>query len=914
MVARAVFNKVFGSRNERLLKKHWKTVIRINRLESQYEQYSDDQLAGQTAQFKDRLEKGETLDDLLPEAFAVVREASKRCLGLRHFDVQLLGGIMLHQGKIAEMRTGEGKTLVATLPLYLNALNGKGVHLVTVNDYLASRDAEHMGQLYSFLGLSTGVIVANMDVEARKQAYACDITYGTNNEFGFDYLRDNMAFSLDEQVQRGRHYAVVDEVDSILIDEARTPLIISGAAEDSSELYLLFNRLVPKLKKQEGEGEEVEEEGDYTLDEKSKQAFLTERGHQKMESMLMEEGVLAEDENLYSPQHVLKMHYLNAVLRAHTLFHKDVDYMVSNGEVIIVDEHTGRAMPGRRWSEGLHQAVEAKEGVNIQNENQTLASVTFQNFFKLYDKLAGMTGTADTEAFEFHQIYDLEVTVIPTNKPPQRTDYPDLVFLNQEEKYAAIIQDIQNRVAKNQPVLVGSASIDTSEIISKRLQQQKIRHNVLNAKQNEKEAHIIAQAGRPGVVTIATNMAGRGTDIILGGNCDEEIAALENPTEEQIEQIRQDWQKRHEQVVAAGGLCILGSERHDSRRIDNQLRGRSGRQGDPGESRFYLSLEDPLVRIFAPERMTNMLRRLGLGNGEAIESGMVSRAIAKAQSKVESHHFDIRKNLLDYDNVASEQRLVIYRQRQKMLEADDVSDVLEQMRQDVAASLFQTYIPPQSLVEQWDTEGLTQALYNDFGIDLPVAKRLEEDEELDEQQLKQEVTEAIVSEYQHKAQQVDTESLKHFERVVLLQAIDNHWRDHLHNMDHLRNSIHFRGMAQKDPKQEYKRESFMLFSQMLDAFKYEVISTLARVTVEDPDQTAEAENQWKQSISALNYEHESPGQESSGDSGGTTAVSEGEAESERQQPFVRQGKKVRRNELCPCGSNKKYKHCHGAIQ
>ena len=903
MVARAVLKKVFGSRNDRLIKSLTKKVALINALEPELQKLSDEQLQAKTGEFKSRISEGEKIDKLLVEAFAVVREASKRCLEMRHYDVQLIGGMILHMGKISEMRTGEGKTLVATLALYLNALTGKGAHLVTVNDYLARRDAEQMGILYSFLGLTTGVIVANMSQEERKAAYDCDITYGTNNEFGFDYLRDNMAFSQEEQVQRDLYFSVVDEVDSILIDEARTPLIISGAAEDSSELYELFNKMIPTLTKREDE----EGPGDYYLDEKSKQAFLTEDGHEKIEKMLVNKGILAEGDNLYSPQHVLKMHYLNASLRAHTLFHRNVDYMVIDGEVVIVDEHTGRAMPGRRWSDGLHQAMEAKEHVKIQNENQTLASVTFQNFFKLYEKLAGMTGTADTEAFEFHEIYNLEVVVTPTNKPPKRKDFPDLVFLNKAEKYTAIIKDIKERVSKNQPVLVGAANIDTSEIISKALTKEKIKHNVLNAKQNEKEAQIIAEAGRPGVVTIATNMAGRGTDIILGGNWQAEIAALESPDEAQIKKIKQSWQARNQMVLDAGGLCILGSERHDSRRIDNQLRGRAGRQGDPGESRFYLSLEDSLVRIFAPERMTNMLKKLGMGNGEAIESGMVSRAIEKAQAKVESHHFDARKNLLEYDNVASEQRLVIYEQRENLLKAKDISSVLSKMRLDVAEQIFHTYIPSQSIEEQWDIAGLERALDSDFSIKMPIKKMLDEDAELHEENLKEKVIQEIVNEYEQKITDADSDAIKQFERVVFLQALDNHWREHLNNMDHLRSSIHFRGMAQKDPKQEYKREAFAMFSTMLDELKYEVVSSLAKVRLQTPEQAEAAEQEWRNSVSDMQFDHEDV------TTNNKLKDSDTDNDAGHQQPYVREGQKVRRNDPCPCGSGKKYKHCHGAV-
>ncbi|MDF2530281.1 MAG: preprotein translocase, SecA subunit, partial [Gammaproteobacteria bacterium] len=780
-----LIKQVFGSRNERLLKAMNKTVENINAMEPEFAKLSDQALQAKTQEFKTRLNQGETLDDILEEAFATVREASKRVLGMRHYDVQLIGGIVLYQGKIAEMRTGEGKTLVATLPLYLNALSGKGAHLVTVNDYLAQRDAGIMSKLYGFLGLTTGVIISGLDSQARRAAYACDITYGTNNEFGFDYLRDNMAFSLQEKVQAGLNFAVVDEVDSILIDEARTPLIISGAVEDSSNLYIQLNKLVPHLKKRET----AEGEGDYYLDEKVKQAYLTESGHEHMEQMLVEAGLLQAGESLYSSGNIGLMHYLNAVLRAHTLFHRDVDYMIKDNEIMIVDEHTGRAMPGRRWSDGLHQAIEAKEGVKIQAENQTLASITFQNYFRLYNRLAGMTGTADTEAYEFHQIYGLEVVVIPTNRPMVRKDYPDMVFLTAKEKFEAIVKEIKACVDKGQPVLVGTASIESSEYLSNLLNKANIKHQVLNAKQHAREAGIISEAGRPGAVTIATNMAGRGTDIILGGNWQLEAESLPEITDDIREKVKAEWQKRHDQVLNVGGLHIIGSERHESRRIDNQLRGRAGRQGDPGSSRFYLSLEDNLIRIFANDRVAAIMKWAGMGKGEALESPMISRTIANAQKKVEGHNFDIRKQLLDYDNVANDQRLVIYAQRNELLGADEVSDIIANIRNDVVAQIVSLYIPSGSLEEQWDVSGLQQALSNEFHANLPVADWLEQDKGLDEEGLQKKIAEHVAQLYEAKKTSSNELALKQFEKMVLLQSMDTHWREHLSNLDHLRHSI-----------------------------------------------------------------------------------------------------------------------------
>lgn len=869
---------------------------KINAMEPEFVKLTDAELQAKTQEFRSRLNQGATLDDILEEAFATAREASKRVLGMRHYDVQLIGGMVLHQGKIAEMRTGEGKTLVATLALYLNALSGKGAHLVTVNDYLAQRDAGIMAKLYEFLGLSTGVIVSQMDNQAKRAAYACDITYGTNNEFGFDYLRDNMAFSLQEKVQRELNFAVVDEVDSILIDEARTPLIISGAVEDSSDLYIQLNKIVPKLKKRDA----PEGEGDYYLDEKVKQAFLTESGHEHLESLLAEAGILAEGESLYNANNIGLMHYLNAVLRAHALFHKDVDYMIKDNEIMIVDEHTGRAMPGRRWSDGLHQAIEAKEGVKIQAENQTLASITFQNYFRLYNKLSGMTGTADTEAYEFHQIYGLEVVVIPTNKPMVRKDHHDVIFLTMPEKFEAIVKDIKACVEKGQPVLVGTASIETSEYLSTLLNKAGINHQVLNAKQHAREAGIIAEAGRPSAVTIATNMAGRGTDIILGGNWQMEIEALPEKTDEAISLIKQEWQKRHDQVIEAGGLHIIGSERHESRRIDNQLRGRSGRQGDPGSSRFYLSLQDNLVRIFASERIAGLMKGMGMGKGEALESRMISRSIAGAQKKVEGHNFDIRKQLLDYDNVANDQRLVIYAQRNELLGADDVSNIINNIGKDVIAQLVAVYIPVGSLEEQWDVKGLEQALQNDFNANLPISSWLESQPDLDEKSLLEKITQEIEQHYEAKKAKVNIEALKQFEKMILLQSMDTHWREHLSNLDHLRHSINLRGYAQKDPKQEYKRESFNLFSDMLDKFKFDVVTTLAKVQLTTPEDANEVESQWRQSVNHMDFQH---------------AELDGMGNVQDARPTVSQDTftRVGRNDPCPCGSGRKFKQCHGVL-
>ncbi|AOE50456.1 preprotein translocase subunit SecA [Kangiella sediminilitoris] len=897
-------SKIFGSRNQRTIKRMSKLVDMVNQLESDFESLSDDEIKGKTTEFKERLEKGESLDDLLPEAFAAVREASKRTLGMRHFDVQLIGGITLHQGKIAEMRTGEGKTLVATLPVYLNALAGKGVHVITVNDYLAKRDAEWMAPVYDFLGMTVGVILSGQTHEQKQEAYSSDITYGTNNEYGFDYLRDNMAFEKEHRVQRELNFAVIDEVDSILIDEARTPLIISGQAEDSSEMYRAINQLIPKLEVQDKESEEGEEDtGDYTIDEKGKQANLTEKGQERVEELLRTSGLLPDGQSLYSPASIMLLHHVNAALRAHTLFKKDVDYVVKDNEVVIVDEHTGRTMPGRRWSDGLHQAVEAKEGVNIQNENQTLASITFQNYFRLYNKLSGMTGTADTEATEMHMIYGLEVVVIPTNKPMQRQDLPDLIYLSKEEKYEAIIEQIKELQDKGQPVLVGTVSIESSELISSALKKAKIKHQVLNAKFHEKEADIIAQAGRPGAVTIATNMAGRGTDIVLGGNLQADLSALgENPSEEKIEKAKEEWQKRHDQVLEAGGLAIIGTERHESRRIDNQLRGRSGRQGDPGLSRFYLSLEDDLMRIFASDRLGMMMQRLGWEEGEALEHKMVSRAIENAQRKVEQRNFDMRKNLLEYDDVANDQRRVIYEQRNELMESDDIKETIEDMRYDVVQDVISQYVPPQSIEEMWDIPGLEQRLEQDFAIELPVQKWLDEDDKFAEEELREKIYQEVQKAYDEKeASLPEPGMMRQVEKQAMLQHLDMHWKEHLGNMDHLRQSINLRSYAQKNPKQEYKREAFELFSSLLDNLKHDVVTVLSKVKFRLPEEV-EAMERPKQDASQMNMQHESA----------SAMPADQASHTQRQaETFVREQPKVGRNEPCPCGSGKKYKHCHG---
>jgi preprotein translocase subunit SecA len=899
----SLLRKVFGSRNERILKRLSKTVNQINALEAELQALSNEQLTAKTDEFRQRYKDGESLDKLLPEAFAVVREASQRVLGMRHFDVQLIGGMVLHEGKIAEMRTGEGKTLVATLFAYLNALAGKGVHVVTVNDYLARRDAGWMGKLYGFLGMTTGVAVAGMSHEEKKAAYDADITYGTNNEFGFDYLRDNMAFRREDKVQRELNAAVVDEVDSILIDEARTPLIISGPTDDNSDLYLVMKDLVPKLVKQE----EEDGPGDYSVDEKQKQVHLTEEGHQHVEELLEKAGLLQEGQSLYDAANLTLMHHLNAALRAQALYQRDVDYIVQDGQVVIVDEFTGRTMPGRRWSEGLHQAVEAKEGVQIQNENQTLASITFQNYFRLFEKLAGMTGTADTEATEFEQIYGLEVVVIPTNKAMIRDDRGDLVFLTVKEKFDAVAEDIRDCRTRGQPVLVGTTSIETSEYLSKQLKSGKIEHEVLNAKQHEREAHIVAQAGRPGAVTIATNMAGRGTDIVLGGSLDAELAALENADEHTVARVKKEWEQRHQQVLDAGGLHIVGTERHESRRVDNQLRGRSGRQGDPGSSRFYLSLEDNLMRIFASDRVSGLMQKLGMQEGEAIEHPWVSKAIANAQRKVEAHNFNIRKNLLEFDDVANDQRKVIYEQRNELMGSDDVSDTIQAIREDVLNDVISNYIPPGSLDEQWDVPGLETAIETEFAQKYPIQRWLDEDENLHEETLRAKILEELEKAYADKEQLAGPETMRHFEKQVMLQVLDQSWKEHLAAMDYLRQGIHLRGYAQKNPKQEYKREAFEMFTTLLDRIKLEVVSVLSKVQVRTESDVQAVEEQ-RRSRADIQYRHDEAS--AMQEAGGEQAASE---EPPAAQPFVRDGRKIGRNEPCPCGSGKKFKHCHGKL-
>ncbi|ATC93356.1 preprotein translocase subunit SecA [Pseudoalteromonas tunicata] len=897
-----LLTKIFGSRNDRTIKNLRKTVALINALESQIEALTDDELKAKTAQFRKRFDDGETLDEILPEAFAVVREASKRVFNMRHFDVQMIGGMVLHQGRIAEMRTGEGKTLTASLPAYLHGLSGKGVHVITVNDYLAKRDAQTNRPLFEFLGLSVGCNVPGMNSYEKKIAYQADITYGTNNEFGFDYLRDNMAFSPEERVQRALNFAVIDEVDSILIDEARTPLIISGPAEDSSELYIEINKIVPLLTRQEKEDEEgVEGDGDFTIDEKGKQIHLTERGQIKVEDLLLERGLMQDGESLYSAANITLLSHVYAALRAHKLFQKDVDYVVKDNEIIIVDEHTGRTMEGRRWSEGLHQAVEAKEGVKIQNENQTLASITFQNYFRIYNTLSGMTGTADTEAFEFQSIYGLDTVVIPTNKPMIRDDRADLVYLTQEEKYEAILKDIIDCQKRGQPVLVGTISIESSEYLSQFLRKEKIQHNVLNAKFHAQEADIVADAGLPGKVTIATNMAGRGTDIVLGGNWQAQIAKLENPTDEQIAKIKQQWQETHDAVIAAGGLHIIATERHESRRIDNQLRGRSGRQGDAGSSRFYLSMEDSLMRIFAGDRMTNMMRKLGMERGEAIEHPWVNRAIENAQRKVEARNFDIRKQLLEFDDVANDQRRVVYSQRNELLDEGDISETIAAIRKDVLNNKIDLYIPPQSLAEMWDIKGLEDCLKADFLVDLPVQQWLDEDNKLFEEKLRERIEQSVEAAYQHKEEMVGAQVLRQFEKAIMLQSLDQHWKDHLAAMDHLRQGIHLRGYAQKNPKQEYKRESFELFTQMLEDLKIDVVSILSKVQVraEEDVEAVEAQRRRAENVERQ-YQHEEAEQV-----GG---------EAPQAPSMVRAEPKVGRNDICPCGSGLKYKQCHGKLK
>ncbi|MDY7890666.1 preprotein translocase subunit SecA [Aeromonas caviae] len=901
-----LLTKIIGSRNDRTLKALRKIVKQINAMEPQFEALSDQELQAKTAEYRQRLEQGETLEQLLPEAFATVREASRRVFGMRHFDVQLIGGMVLNSNRIAEMKTGEGKTLTATLPAYLNALTGRGVHVVTVNDYLAKRDAEANRPLFAFLGMTVDCNVPGMDASQKRDAYAADITYGTNNEFGFDYLRDNMAFSPEQRVQRPLNYALVDEVDSVLIDEARTPLIISGPAEDSSAMYTQINKLIPLLVKQDKEdSEEYTGDGHYTVDEKNRQALLTENGQIFVEELLKKEGLLAEDDSLFSATNISLLHHVNAGLRAHTLFERNVDYIVQKDEIVIVDEHTGRTMPGRRWSDGLHQAVEAKEGVKIQNENQTLASITFQNYFRLYDKLAGMTGTADTEAFEFQQIYGLDTVVIPTNKPMVRKDMGDLVYLTAQEKYAAIVQDIRECVKRGQPVLVGTVSIENSELLSGILTKENIPHKVLNAKFHAMEAEIVAQAGQTGAVTIATNMAGRGTDIVLGGNWQAEIAQLENPSSEQIAELKAAWQVRHDEVLAAGGLHIIGTERHESRRIDNQLRGRSGRQGDPGSSRFYLSMEDTLMRIFASDRVTGMMTKLGMEEGEAIEHPWVTKAIENAQRKVEGRNFDIRKNLLEFDDVANDQRKVVYEQRNELLDTNDISETIHVIRDDVYGGIIDEYIPPQSLEEMWDVPGLEARLKSDFALDLPLQQWLAEDDKLYEEKLRERILDEATKLYAHKEELVGKEVLRNFEKAVMLQTLDGLWKEHLAAMDHLRQGIHLRGYAQKNPKQEYKRESFDLFTQMLETLKRDVVSILSRVQVQERDVEAMEEQQRQQAEAApRTYTHATAeNQLADEDTGGA----------EGHTTFVRDEQKIGRNDPCPCGSGKKYKHCHGQL-
>ncbi len=906
MVVKLV-KRIIGSRNDRVVKTLSKAVKKINVFEADFEVLSDEQLAEKTGEFKQRLTDSETLDELLPEAFAVVREAGKRALGMRHFDVQLIGGMALHQGKISEMRTGEGKTLVATLAAYLNALSGQGVHVVTVNDYLAKRDSEWMSRLYGFLGLTTGVVTGGMDHEQRKEAYDADITYATNNELGFDYLRDNMVFRLDQKVQRPLNYAIVDEVDSILIDEARTPLIISGPVEGGSDKYSSINKIIPLLTRQdmpEGKAYELEmdeESGDYFVDEKARQIHLTESGHHTIEQLLTEHQLLSEGESLYAASSIGLLHHVNSALRAHVLFQKNVDYIVSNSEIVIVDEFTGRTMPGRRWSEGLHQAVEAKEGVTIQQENQTLASITFQNYFRLYNKISGMTGTADTEAPEFLQIYGLEVIVIPTHREMVRKDMGDLVFLTGTEKYQAILEDIKDCLERKQPVLVGTASIDSSEYLSDLLKKEKIHHEVLNAKQHDREAIIIAQAGAPGALTIATNMAGRGTDIVLGGNLDVELAALEGQPEEKLQQQRDDWNARHQQVLDSGGLHVIGTERNESRRVDNQLRGRSGRQGDSGSTRFYLSLEDNLMRIFASDRVSAIMQKLGMEEGEAIEHPWVTKAIANAQRKVEARNFDIRKQLLEYDDVANEQRIVIYEQRDALMGEEDIAELVEQSQDDVVSELVAQYVPANSLEEQWQIEPLVEVLKTDLLVDLPLRSWLDEDSHLDQQGLQQKVNEAYRQSYLEKEEQAGAEIFRQLEKGIMLQMLDSSWKEHLASMDYLRQGIHLRGYAQKNPKQEFKREAYEMFSQMLEGIKREVVMTLSKVQIQS-EQELESIEQSELPENA-NYTHE---QVSSLEA--PEEIPTGDAE-----PFVREGAKVGRNDPCPCGSGKKYKKCHGQL-
>ena len=898
-----LLKKIFGSRNDRLIKQYTQTVKRINALEPALQALSDEQLQAKTDEFRQRHANGESLDDLLPEAFAVVREAGKRVLGMHHFDVQMIGGMVLHYGKIAEMRTGEGKTLVGTLPAYLNAISGKGVHVITVNDYLATRDSEWMGRLHRFLGLTVGVNLSQMDHEAKQAAYAADITYGTNNEFGFDYLRDNMVYTADQRVQRGLNFAIVDEVDSILIDEARTPLIISGQADDHTDLYLRMKDVVPKLTR----AMEEKGEGDYWVDEKGHQVHLSEAGYERAEQLLAEHGLLKEGSSLYDAANISLMHHLNAALRALSLFHKDQHYVVQNGEVVIVDEFTGRLMAGRRWSDGLHQAVEAKEGVQIQAENQTLASITFQNYFRMYSRLSGMTGTADTEAYEFQQIYGLETVVIPTHRPMVRKDMNDLVYKTADEKHAAIIADIKDCAKRGQPVLVGTTSIENSELLSHLLDQEKLPHQVLNAKQHAREAEIVAQAGRPGMITIATNMAGRGTDIVLGGNIQKDIDAINSDEAlsaddkaAKVAALKDEWQKVHEQVLAAGGLHIIGSERHESRRIDNQLRGRAGRQGDAGSSRFYLSLDDQLLRIFAGERLRAIMDKLKMPEGEAIEHPLVTRSLESAQRKVEARNFDIRKQLLEYDDVSNDQRKVIYQQRNELLETEDISETITAMRQSVIAEIFRAHVPADSVEEQWDMEGLERTLAAELQIEAPVAQWFKSEPTLSDEEILERIVKGADEVYQAKVELVGAPTFHQFERNVMLQSLDSHWREHLAALDHLRQGIHLRGYAQKNPKQEYKREAFELFEGLLDLVRREVTRIVYTVQIRSPEDVEETAPH--ADVQNVQYQH----------AGYDEALGDGGAQPQAASP-VESGPKIGRNDPCPCGSGKKYKHCHGKL-
>ena len=910
-----VLMKLFGSRNQRLLRRYDRLVSRAGELEAELEALSDSGLRAKTEAFRQRLADGVELDALLSEAFAVVREASKRALGLRHFDVQLVGGIVLHQGNIAEMRTGEGKTLASTLPAYLNALTGKGVHIVTVNEYLAQRDAEWMRPVYEALGMTVGVIMSGQPPAEKRLAYRSDITYGTNNEFGFDYLRDNLALHKEDQMQRGLSFAVIDEVDSILIDEARTPLIISGPSDESSELYIRIDKLIPKLEPQK----EEEGPGDFSIDEKAKQAFLTEAGHERVEQLLIEDGLIGASESLYDAGNIRLMHHLTAGLRAHSLYKRDVEYVVNDGEIVIVDEFTGRTMPGRRWSDGLHQAVEAKEGVRVKEENQTVASITFQNYFRMYETLSGMTGTADTEAFEFQQIYGLEVVVIPTHRDMIRDDQPDLVFLNEAGKYDAIIEDIEECQQRKQPVLVGTTSIETSEYLSGLLKKRGFPHEVLNAKQHEREAQIIINAGRPGAVTIATNMAGRGTDIVLGGNLEAELIALgENVDISEQDAVRQGWKQRHEEVIGAGGLHIIGTERHESRRIDNQLRGRAGRQGDPGSSRFYLSMEDNLMRIFGdPDRTKGMLTRVGMQEGEAIESKLLTRQIERAQRKVEAHNFDARKSLLEYDDVSNDQRFVVYQQRNELMEAEDLGDAIAGIRREVLGIVISEHLPPESPVEDWDLTGLEQSLLQDFGAAFDIAGLMEADDSMDNDELEAHLITEIEASYEQKTEQVTPEIMRQFEKVVMLGQLDTQWKEHLAAMDYLRQGIHLRGYAQKNPKQEYKREAFEMFGTMLDQVKHSVISIVSRAQLRS-EQDVEAVEEQRSSAARMQFRH-AEAQSAIASSSATVpgnlagAAQPGPQNSAPITPFVRTDRKVGRNEPCPCGSGKKYKRCHGQL-